>query len=100
MKHENAQDWMRVKYNSKKGKRNIDDMYKEIGVNHIQVNSIRANQYSQSQQRYGIADIEELPTADSNMEPIEEVSYTEANVNPIMVNWVPIGEACSPYEII
>ena len=31
---------------------------------------------------------------------MEEVSYTEANVNPIMVNRVPIGEACSPYEII
>ena len=24
----------------------------------------------------------------------------EINVNPIMVNRVPIGEACSPYEVI
>ena len=31
---------------------------------------------------------------------MEEVSYTEANVNPIMVYRVTIGEACSPYEMI
>ena len=91
---------MRINYDPKKGKRNIDNLYKEIGVNHIQVNSLRTNEYLQSWQKYGIADIEELQTADSNMEPIEEVSYTEANLNPIMVNRVPIGEACSPYEII
>ena len=34
------------------------------------------------------------------METVEEASYTEANVNPIMVNRVPIGEASSSYEII
>ena len=49
-KHENAHDWMRVNYDPKKGKRNIDIMNKEIGANHIQINSIRANESSQSQQ--------------------------------------------------
>ena len=29
------------------------------------------------------------------MEPMEAVYHFEANVNPIMVNRVPIGEACS-----
>ena len=71
-----------------------------MGVNNIQINSIRAEEYSQPQRRYGIADNEELPAADSSMDTVEEASYTEANVNPIMVNRVPIGKACSPYEII
>ena len=88
---------MRVNYHPKKRKRNIDNMYKEIRVNHVQIKSIRADKYSQSKQRYGIADIEELPAADSNMETVEEASYIEANVNFIMVNRVSIGEACSPY---
>ena len=91
---------MRVNYDPKKGKRNIDIMNKDIRANHVQINSIRANESSQPQQEYGIADIEELPTADNGMEPMEAVSHFEANVNPIMVNRVPIGEACSPYEVI
>ena len=35
-------------------------------------------------------------------EDIKEISNEsqEVNVNPIMVNRVPIGEACSPYEVI
>ena len=48
----------------------------------------------------GIADIEELPARYNDMKPIEAMSHLEANINPIMVNRVPIGEACSPYEII
>ena len=91
---------MRVNYDPKKGKRNIDIMNKEIGANHIQINSIRANESSQLQQEYRIADIGELPAADNDMEPMEAISHLEANVNPIMVNRVPVGEACSPCEII
>ena len=47
-----------------------------------------------------MADIEELPTADSNTDKIDTELHNEVNVNPIMVNRVPIGEACSPYEVI
>ena len=89
---------MRVNYDPDKGKHNLDNLYKE--VNNVQVNSIRVEESSQSQQRYGIADIEELPDSDSHMETINENLDPEANVNPIMVNRVPIGKACSPYEII
>ena len=31
-KHENAHDWMRVNYDPKKGIKNMDEMYYEIGV--------------------------------------------------------------------
>ena len=34
------------------------------------------------------------------METVDENPDPEANVNPIMVNRVPIGKACLPYEII
>ena len=75
------------------GKRNLDNLFKE--VNNIQINTIRVEESSQPKQRFGIADIEEITDAYSigNLDP-------ETNVNPIMVNRVPIGKACSPYEII
>ena len=99
-KHENAHDWMRINYDPKRGLKNMDKMYNEIRTNHIQVNSIRVNEDPQPQQRYRMADIEELPTADSNTDEIDTELYNEVNFNPIMVNRVPIGEACSPYEVI
>ena len=91
---------MRVNYDPKKGVKNIDIMYNEIRANHIQINSIRVNESTQPQQRQGIANIEELPTADNNMDEMETEFHSEVNVNPIMVNRVPIGEAGSPYEVI
>ena len=99
-KHENAHSWMRVNKDTKRGIKNMDEMYNEIGTNHIQVNSIRVNEDPQPQQRYGMADIEELPTADSNTDEIDTELHNEVIVNPIMVNRVPIEEACSPYEVI
>ena len=59
-------------------------------MNNVQVNTIRIDESSQSQQRYGIADIEELPAADSYMETVDENPDPEANVNSIMVNRIPI----------
>ena len=47
-----------------------------------------------------MADIEELPAADNNTEEMDTELHSEVNVNPIMVNRVPIGEACLPFEVI
>ena len=93
-KHKYAQDWMRVNHDPSKGIRNIDLIYTAIGADHVQVNSIRVRPSLQSQQRFRIAQIED------DQEIPEEESHGEANANPIMVNRVPIGEACSPYEVI
>ena len=84
---------MQVNYDPDKGKHNRDNLFKE--VNNVQVNTIRVEESPQSNQRFGIADIEEITDAYGieNLDP-------EANVNPIMVNRVPIGKACSPFEII
>ena len=95
-KHENAHDWMRVNYDPKRGLKNMDEMYNEIGTNHIQVNSIRVIEDPEPQPRYGLASIEELPAVEDNIEEIDEELQGKVNVNPIMVNRVPIGEACSP----
>ena len=53
-----------------------------------------------SQQEFGMAEIEELPQSEDEQEITEEENHGEVNVNPITVNKVPIGEACSPYEVI
>ena len=47
-----------------------------------------------------MAEIEELPQSEEEQEISEEENHGEVNVNPITVNKVPIGEACSPYEVI
>ena len=91
---------MRVNYDPKKGLKNMDEMYNEIGTNHVQVNSIRVIEDPEPQPRYGMANIEELPVAENNTEEMDTGLHSEVNVNPIMVNRVPIGEACSPYEVI
>ena len=71
----------------------MDEMYNEIGTNHIQVNSIRIDEDPKPQPGYGMADIEELPAADSNTDEMDTELHSEVNVNPIMVNRVPIREA-------
>ena len=84
---------MQVNYDPDKGKRNLDNLFKE--ANNVQINSIRIEESPQSNQRFGIAEIEEMTDTYGigNLDP-------EANLNPIMVNRVPIGKACSPNEII
>ena len=94
-KAQNAQDRMRVNYDPSKGRKNIDIMYEAIGADHVQVNSIRVKTSTQSQQRFGKAEIEELSYSDNEQERIEIENHGKAKVNPIMVNRVPIGEAWS-----
>ena len=47
-----------------------------------------------------MTNIEELLAAEDNTEEIDEELQGKVNFSPIMVNRVPIGEACSPYEVI
>ena len=62
---------MRVNHNPSKGIKNIDIMYKAIGADHVQVNSIRVRPSLQSQQRFRIAEIENLSHSDNEPESIE-----------------------------
>ena len=66
----------------------------------MQVNSIGGIEDPEPQPRYGMAKIEELPAAEDDTKEIDEELQGEVNVNPIMVNRVPIGEAGSPYDVI
>ena len=90
---------MRQNYDTKRGLKNVDEIYNEIGSNHVQINSVRTIRNHDPQPRSGIACIEELPPEDNDIEEIND-EIQEVNVNPIMVNHVPIGETCSPYEVI
>ena len=90
---------MRQNYDPKRGLKNIDEMYNEIGSNHVQINSVRIIRNQDPQPRSEIACIEELPPEDNDIEEIND-QIEEANVNPIMVNRGPIGKACSPYKVI
>ncbi len=87
---------MRENQDPSKGTRNMDMMYKAIGADHVQINSIRVRPTSSSQHKFGIAEIEELSQTDDEQESPERESHGEVNINPITVNRVPIGEACSP----
>ena len=46
-----------------------------------------------------MADIEDLDQDEEDNDPIVDINK-EANVNSITVNKIPIGKACSPYEVI
>ena len=76
---------MRQNYDPKKGLKNVDEMYNEIGSNHVQVNSVRIIRNQDPQPRSGIACIEELPAEDNDIKEIND-EIQEVNVNPIMVN--------------
>ena len=76
---------MRQNYDPKRGLKNVDEMYNEIGSNHVQINSVRIIRNQDPQPRSGIACIEELPSEDNDIEEIND-EIQEVNVNPIMVN--------------
>ena len=62
---------MRLNYDPKKGLKNMDEMYNEIGTNHVQVNSVRIIKDPEPQPRNGLASIEELPAEDNDVEVID-----------------------------
>ena len=73
-------------------------MYRAIGTDHVQINTIRVKISKQSQQRPGTAEIEEFSQLDNEQENLKGEGHDE--VKPIIVNKVPIGEASSPYKVI
>ena len=70
-KHKNAHDWIRLNKDPKKGLKNMDEMYNEIGTNHVQVNSVRIIKNQDPQPSNGLASIEELPAEDNDVEEID-----------------------------
>ena len=74
-------------------------MFNSLETEHVQINSITIAPKTQKKQEFRIADIEELDQDEEDNDPIVEINE-EANVNPITVNKIPIGKACSPYEVI
>ena len=90
---------MRANHNPKNGVRNLDTMFSALGTDHVQINSISITPETHKKPEFGMAEIEELDQDEEENDPTMEPNE-EANVNPITVNKVPIGKACSPYEVI
>ena len=74
-------------------------MFNPLGKDHIQINSITVAPETQKQLEFSMADMEKLNQNEEENDPIM-VDNEEANINFIMVNKIPIGKACSPYEVI
>ena len=74
-------------------------MFNSLGLNHVQINSITVAPKTQRQQKFGMAEIEEVDQDEDDNNLMVDVNE-EANINSIMVNKIPIGKACSPYEVI
>ena len=88
---------MRFNHNPKIGVKNLDIMFNVLGTDHVQINSISIKTYNKPE--FGIAQIEELDHDNEENGPTTEYEE-EVNVNPITVNRIPIGKACSPYEVM
>ena len=75
-------------------------MLKAIGTEHMQINTIRINLDTQSQERSKTPEIEELSPLGDEQENSKGEGHGEANLKPITINEVPIGEAGLPYEVM
>ena len=74
-------------------------MYKALGNEHVKVNSITASTTEHDQDKFGVTEIIELNLGDQVKDHSDE-DNTEVGVTSIHVNKIPIGNACSPYEVI
>ena len=88
----------KVKHKYREGVKNLY-IINTLGSDHIQINSITVASETKRKQEFGMADIEELDQEEEENDLIMD-DNEEANVNSIMVNRIPIGKACSPYEVI
>ena len=88
---------MRFNHNPKIGVKNLDIMFNVLGTDHVQINSVSIKPYNKPE--FGIAQIEELDHDNEANGPTTEYEE-EVNANPITVNRIPIGKACSPYEVM
>ena len=66
----------------------------------MQINTIRIKIGTQSQQRSGTPEIEELSPPGDEQENSKGEGHCEADIKSITINNIPIGEASSPYEVI
>ena len=90
---------MRANHKPAKGPKNLHVMFNSLGSDHVQINSITTAPETQKKQEFGMADIIELDQDKEDDDTDVEIN-DKANVNAITVNKIPIGKACSPYEVI
>ena len=75
-------------------------MYRIIGAEQVQVNTIRINSNTETQERSESPKSEELsPLGDKQGSSKEKGKY-KASMEPITIKEIPIEKASSPYEVI
>ena len=75
-------------------------MCRTIETSQLQIYSIRINESTQTLQEYKETHTKELPAPYNNAEDMKTKGNREGSISPILLNKVPIGEACLPYEVI
>ena len=65
----------------------------------MKINTITIATGTHRQQEIGVADIEELEKSEDD-DNLSDNANDEASVHSITINKIPIGKACSPYEVI
>ena len=103
--HQQSQEWFKEYFDSKLGFRNLSDLKRELRVKNVIVNVITTSFMEptdnekgstttpESSHRFSVADIEDVTNS------VEETGLT-ANVRAVVVNNVPLGQSCCPFETI
>ena len=78
----------------------MTNMLKAIRTEHVQINMIRINSDTQSQEKSKTPEIEELSPLGDEQENTKEEGHYEASMKPITINEISIEKVSSPYEVI
>ena len=99
-KYKEAQNWLRVNHDPNKKLNNIRIMYRIIGAEQVQVNTIRINSNTRTQERSESPKSEELSPLGDKQGSSKEKGKCKASMEPITIKEIPIEKASSPYEVI
>ena len=78
----------------------LEVMSEIIGASHLQINSIKLHESTQPLQDYDEIYTEKLSASYNNAEDMKIKGNEEGSISHILLNKIPIGEACLPYEVI
>ena len=75
-------------------------MYRVIGAEQVQVNTIRINSNTKTQERSKSPKSEELSPIGNKQGSSKEKGKCKASMEPITIKEIPIEKAISPYEVL
>ena len=100
MKHEKAQNWLRVNHDPSMGVNNIRNMCKAIGYEHVQVNTIRVIAGTKNQEKSESPKSEKSSPLGNKQRRAGGNRRHQARQETITTGEIPLEKASSPYEVI